>query len=172
MARRRWWKWLLVPAVLVLGSGLLDCNACARSIPPDARLAGHVSALCGIAEREVATPERGVHRLMRYLGDHGPDMLHDLGATVVLIERIDDDAAHDRRAREAHLRLRERVERCEEGWERFARAVENDPAARAAVDRNSERLVRTLQILLGAEAVPPLARWPRAWLETLGVRTR
>jgi len=163
MARRRsWWKLVLVLALIVLGGrGLLRCGGCASGTPPDARLARHFDRLCDVARDGVGAPERGVHRLMRYFGDHGPDMLEAFGQTLVVIERIDDDAAHDARARQARDRILAPLAACAETWQEFGEAIESDPRAAAALERGVERLARTLGILLGDDGLrAPLRGWP------------
>jgi len=149
MADHRGWWWKVIVIVvfgLVLARGWA-CGAGRRG--PDERLAQHFERLCKIAERGVDHPKDGVHRFMRYLGDHSPDMLADFAATLVLIERIDDDAAHDRRARTARDRMRAPLRACERTWEDFSDAVEDDPEAAAAFERGVNRLGRTLEIVLG-----------------------
>lgn len=154
MARRvSWWKLgsIVVLAVIVVSGGA--CGACRGDAPvePDRRLAAHLDRLCEVAEAGIDDPRAGVRRLMRYHGDHGPDMLEAFGATLVTIERIDDDEAHDRRARQARDRLQAPLLACGETWAEFAEAVEGDPEAAAILERGLDRLARTLEILLGAE---------------------
>lgn len=180
MARRfTWWWWKPVSAVLlaliVIRGGA--CGACAGAGPadPDERLAHHFERLCRIAERGVDEPEAGVRKMMRYYGDHGPDMLEDFGDMLVMIERIDDDEAHDRRARRARDRLHAPILACDETWEEFAQAVEADPEASKALERGINRLARTLEILSGADRGVHNPIDPRAMLrgfDSLGAAAR
>ena len=122
-----------------------------RRAAPDERLVAHMDATCEIARQNVDTPKKGVEKLFGYLGRHSPEMMEQFGALLVTIERIPDDEKHDRRAREAARRLREASRRCEQDWERFFVAVEEDPEARELFERGVERLGRTLEILFGGE---------------------
>lgn len=123
---------------------------------PDQKLVGHLDNLCEIAKDNVKTPDRGVERWFGYMGKHTPDMMKQLGATFVAIERVKDDDAHDRRARKAADRLHANLRKCEHHYERFFEAVESDPAASQRFARGMMRLGRTLEILLGMdEAVFP-----------------
>jgi hypothetical protein len=131
-----------------------------RGEAPDERLVGHLNATCAIAKHNVSTPERGVGELFSYLGEHSPRMMHAFGELLVLIERIEDDAAHDARAKQASRRLRGAALRCEPHWERFLLAVERDPRARARFERGVERLGRTLEILFGGKGAA-FPMWPR-----------
>jgi hypothetical protein len=153
MARRSTWWTLLSVAVLgviIVRGGA--CGACdAERTEPDQRLAAHLGKLCEIADDGAIDPRTGVRRMMKYYGDHGPDMLEAFGATLVTIERIDDDAAHDRRARVARDRIQQPLVACQETWQRFADAVEHDPEASATLERGVTRLGRTLEILFGEE---------------------
>lgn len=175
--RRAWWWWkpvlVVLLALVVIRGGA--CGACAGVAPaePDERLAKHLEKLCRIAEDGVDDPEAGVRKMMRYHGDHGPDMLEDFGDTLVLIERIDDDDEHDRRARRARDRIHAPLLACAETWDDFAQAVESDPEASAILERGVDRLARTLEILAGAgarDAVSPLD--PRALLRGFDVQAR
>lgn len=173
MARRiSWWKLVAMIVLAGVAVRVVACGGCAgRAAAPDERLAGHLRRLCTIAEDGIADPRTGVSRLMRYHGDHGPDMLADLGATLVVIERIGDDAAHDQRARVARDRLQAPLVACAATWQRFGEAVERDPEASAALERGLTRLGRTLEILFGGDGRAALAgpgAWPRVWRDLLG----
>jgi hypothetical protein len=149
-------RWIWVPvAVLALWWVWPE-----RGEAPDERLVGHLNATCSIAKDNVSSPERGVGELFSYLGEHSPQMMKEFGELLVLIERIDDDAAHDARAKKAAQRLRGALLRCEPHWERFLLAVEREPRARARFERGVERLGRTLEILFGGKgaAFAPLPR--------------
>ena len=144
-------KRLVLFLVVVLAFGLVwwmggDAN---RSKAPDDRLAGHARALCQIAEAGIEHPDDGVRKMFRYHGERGPDMARDWAELLVLIERIDDDRAHDARARKAAKRIHGQLGQCAPTMERFGRAVENDPAASARLERGMKRLNRTLEILFG-----------------------
>jgi hypothetical protein len=153
MARRFSWWWkpvsIVLLALIVVRGGA--CGACAGAgrPDPDERLGHHFERLCKVAEKGIADPKDGVRKMMRYYGDHGPDMLESFGATLVMIERIDDDAAHDRRARQARSRIQAPIIACDETWMEFAEAVEADPEASAILERGVDRLARTLEILFG-----------------------
>ncbi|MBZ0230756.1 MAG: hypothetical protein K8M05_00270 [Deltaproteobacteria bacterium] len=153
MARRSRFSWWMLVVVVVAGGLVMRggaCGACTRARPaPDERLAQHLRNLCEVAEDGAIEPRTGVRKLMRYYGDHGPDMLHAFGATLVTIERVADDAAHDARARVARDRIQRPLVECAETWERFAEAVENDREASETLERGLTRFGRTLEILFG-----------------------
>jgi len=149
-AMRRAWIWI---AVLVVG-GLAVRSGCSSEAPaPDERLAKQFRAICKITERHVDSPRAGVQQLSRYLGDHAPDLLHDWAELLVLIERIDDDEAHDDRARLAGRRFEKVLSPCHEAMSEFADAVEGDEEATRLLQHNLERLNRSIEIILtgGAE---------------------
>ena len=155
MARRSRFSWWMLVAVVVVGGVVVRggaCGAC-KSVrsEPDERLARHLRNLCEVAEDGAIEPRTGVLKLMRYYGDHGPDMLEAFGSTLVTIERIDNDDAHDKRARLARERIQRPLIECQETWQKFADAVERDPEASAALERGMTRLGRTLEILFGEE---------------------
>lgn len=174
MARRlAWWKPV---SLVVLGLVIVRGGACGggcdgpRRAAPDEQLAAHLGELCKVAARGIDDPQAGVRALMRYHGDHGPAMLEQLGATLVTIERVADDAAHDARARVARDRLAAPLVACAQTWEDFAVAVEGDPEASATLERGMQRLGRTLEILLGSGGGSggySLPRRPRALVERL-----
>jgi hypothetical protein len=155
MARRSRFTWWMLVVVAVVGGVVMRggaCGACNGVRPePDERLAQHLRNLCDVAEDGAIEPRTGVLKLMRYYGDHGPDMLHAFGATLVTIERIEDDGAHDKRARVARDRIQRPLAECEETWQEFANAVEADPEASAILERGVTRLGRTLEILFGEQ---------------------
>jgi hypothetical protein len=70
---------------------------------------------------------------------------------LVEIERIDDDRAHDERARTAVRRIHTPLAGCSDSLGRFAEAIDSNPAASDKFERAAERLERTLSILLGDE---------------------
>ena len=140
---------------------------------PDERIADHTRELCKIAKAGIEAPDDGVRRMFRYHGDKGPAMARDWAELLVLIERIDDDRAHDERARLAARRIHAPAARCAQTFQRFADAIERDPAAKQRLERGLERFSRTLEILFGGKrsaGVPaPLApAWPLG--ELLGER--
>jgi hypothetical protein len=125
---------------------------CLNKPAPDQKLAGRLDDLCDIARDGADKPEAGIRALGKYLGKHAGDLLGDFGDTVALIERVADDDAHDERARMARERISAPLLACERDWRRFEQAVENDPAARAVLDKAMTRLNRTLEILFGNRA--------------------
>lgn len=161
-------KWMLIGCALA-GVVAVRTVACAGGdrpkLEPDQRLAVHAQHLCAIAKAGVAQPRTGVVRMLRYHGDHAPDMAAALAETLVLIERIPDDRAHDARARVARDRLRAPVAACEETWQRFGDAVAKDPEAAAILERATTRLGRTFEIVFGHGQA--LGLDPRAWLAAL-----
>lgn len=144
-AMKRWWLVLVVLVVL----GLVWWTSRGSRSAPDERLAAHTRALCKIAGAGVEHPDDGVARLFRYYGDRGPAMARDWAELLVLIERIDDDRAHDQRAALAARRLHAPAAACAETFARFAEAVESDPAASARLERGVRRLSRTIEIIAG-----------------------
>lgn len=123
-----------------------------KSAAPDQKLVKHFDSICDIAEHHIDTPERGVKKIFRYLGKHSPHMLEQLGALFVEIERIEDDAKHDARARLAAKRFQKHAERCEEPMEKFWSAVERDPDAAELAARGFERFGRTIEIVFGGQS--------------------
>jgi hypothetical protein len=162
-----WLAAALVAGGLVYGArgGCLNTSHSA----PDEKLAKHFEETCEIARDNVRTPERGVRRLGRYLADN--NLIGNLGATIMTIERIDDDRAHDDRARLARDRLHEPLRACEHDWRKFAEAVEADPAAIALVERASRRLNRTLEIILQDQTID-LLHLPAQLEEALDAKLR
>lgn len=154
--------WLAV-ALVVGGVAYGRCFTRPGGAAPDEKLASELGEICDIARKNVDTPERGVRGLGRYLATH--NLVGDLGSMITMIERIDDDRAHDARARLARQRLVAPLRACEQDWMEFAEAVEDDPEARALVDRFGARLNRTLEILFGGDPLD-LRRLP-ARLERL-----
>ncbi len=161
--------WLLI-SFLVVGGTYAGARSCQSSKPdPDQRLAAHIHAICNIAEQNVDSPRPGVKKLMRYMGDHSPDMMHDWGATLVLIERIDDDRAHDERAGLAGRRLHRELGRCAEPLEEFFNAVDNDPEAAETLEHGLIRLNRTLEIIGNGGAAQLPARLGATLDRALGI---
>jgi hypothetical protein len=143
--------WLV--AILLLIGAVLLYRSCAASKPPDQQLADHFSSMCDIARRGIDAPERGIRELGRYLGEHTGDILGSFGDTIAAIEKIEDDADHDDRARVARDRLGPPLSSCADDWERFADAVESDRDAYRVLTRALARLDRTLEILLPSTRV-------------------
>lgn len=133
----------------VVGMATRGCSGCpgARRAP-DAMLGEQLEDLCGFAERGIEHPAAGVRSIGAYLVAHAGDMLKNFGDTIALIERIDDDKAHDERARVARDRLVRPIVACQDTWEQFALAVAEDEEALSLVVRASDRLARTLAIIL------------------------
>src|SRR5215510_15693808 len=113
--KRGWLFWLVVAIVVVVVMWL----RADRVRPPDQRIADHVRALCKIAEHGVDAPVEGVEQMFRYYGKRGPAIARDWAELLVLIERIEDDAAHDDRARRASLAIRMPAARCAETFMDF-----------------------------------------------------
>lgn len=144
MNAKRW-----VVAAVVVGGIVFAQRGCLNQLAPDEKLAEHLEALCGIARDHVESPEPGVRALGRYMGKHAGEMLGSVGSTVAIIERIEDDTKHDARARVARERIQTPLRACEADWARFGQAVENDPKAKALLDRGIRRINRTLEIVFG-----------------------
>ncbi len=148
MTTKAWLAAALVAAAVVYGARGCRPDA-ARA--PDEKLAHELTEMCDLARANLETPERGVRRLGHYLASH--NLVGELSSTVILIEQIENDRAHDARARLARKRLAASLQACERDWMKFAEAVEDDPEARALVDRFGVRLNRTLEILFGSQAL-------------------
>ena len=131
--------------VFALKGGCLNSTSNA----PDQRVAKRLGDVCDIARDNVKTPEKGVRKLGAYLDKNVDKLLGDYGAMFAAIERIPDDKKHDDRARVARDRLMKAA--CPRDMDRFANAIQNDPAAAALVERFMERLQRTLEIISGQE---------------------
>lgn len=144
-------KTVLVVGALVAGGVVFAKGGCltGSSPAPDQKLASHLDDMCKIAGANIDTPVRGVKKLGAYLEKHTGDIFGEWGDTLAAIERIPDDAKHDARARLARDRIHGSVGRCGAEWVAFFQAVQNDPDASAMVERFSERLSRTLEIIGG-----------------------
>jgi hypothetical protein len=140
-------RWKLVLLLLVIAAVWIYRGE--RSKAPDEKLAVHLQGICKIARSSSDAPEQGVRKLFRYFGRHSPIMMKEFGDTLVLIERIANDDAHDRRARLAGQRIRQPLQRCEEDLARFVTAIESSPEASALVERGAERMGRTLELMFG-----------------------
>lgn len=141
------WKISLV--VIAVGAAWLYQGEATKA--PDEKLAGHLSGICKIAKSNTRSPVKGVKGLFHYLGDHSATMMKEWGQTLVLIERIADDEAHDNRARMAGKRIRKPLIKCERDLERFFAAVESNPEASQLLEQGAQRLGRTLELISGAE---------------------
>lgn len=142
-------KGWLVTALVILGVVFIY-RGCLNQKAPDEELADHFEALCDIARDGAEAPEKGVRKLGRYLGKNLDDIFGSFGGMIATIERVEDDAKHDERARLARSRLAAPLRGCERDWDRFERAIENDPAALELVMHAMERLNRTIDILLSS----------------------
>ncbi len=137
--------WKVVLLVLVVGAVWLYRGG--ESKAPDEKLARHLSGICKIAKANANSPVKGVKSLFHFMGHHSSSMMKEFGDTLILIERIADDEAHDQRAREAGKRIQKPFKGCERDLERFVLAIENDEEASALMQRGSERLGRTLELI-------------------------
>ncbi|NVB83388.1 MAG: hypothetical protein HOV81_33760 [Kofleriaceae bacterium] len=147
-------KTALIVGALVAGGVVFARGGCLTegSTAPDQKLVGHLDDMCKIAGANVEKPVRGVKKLGKYLDKHAGDILGAWGDTLATIERIPDDKKHDDRARLARDRIHGSVGRCAPDWIAFITAVQNDPEASEMVERFSERLSRTLEIIGGNSA--------------------
>lgn len=144
--------WILISVAVAGGfAARAGCSSSERA--PDERLASHFASICRIADRHVESPQLGVQKLMRYLGDHAPEMLQQWGELLVLTERLDDDRAHDDRARLAGRRFARVLEPCAEPMAEFGEAVEEDPEANRLLQTGLNRLNRTLEIIFSGGAM-------------------
>jgi hypothetical protein len=160
--------WVL-GAVLAVGAGYTIQGGCLSSEDaPDARLAGHFEKMmCGIARDNIKTPEKGVRKLGRYLDKHAGEIFGAFGDMLATIERIPDDAKHDKRAEKARDRLQKPAIKCGRDWNRFGEAVANDPKAVELLERFNERLGRTFEIIFGNDDSFDLLQLPRQLTGTL-----
>ncbi len=144
-------KTALVLGALVAGGVVFAKGGCltGSTSAPDQKLAGHLDDMCKIADANLDAPVRGVKKLGGYLEKHTGDLFGAWGDTLAAIERIPDDDKHDARARVARDRIHGSIGRCASTWAAFFSAVQNDPEASALVERFSERLGRTLEIIGG-----------------------
>jgi hypothetical protein len=147
-------RWMVV--ALVSASAVFAYRGCLNQLDPDQKLGHHFASLCEVARDHVAAPAQGVQLLSRYLGKHAGEMLGELGSTLAIIERIDDDHAHDERAAIARDRIQAPLFACQADWQRFADAVAADPEASALIAHNVERLGRTLEIILSGAKLDAL----------------
>jgi hypothetical protein len=160
--------WIL-GALVAAGAGYTIQGGCLSSEDaPDARLAKHFDKMmCGIARDNIKTPERGVRKLGRYLDKHAGHIFGDFGDMLATIERIPDDAKHDRRAEKARERLHKPLIACARDWNRFGDAVANDPKAVELLERFNERLSRTFEIIFGEGQQLNLLHLPEQMTGTL-----
>lgn len=142
--------WFVVALVAAGATFAVKTTAgCLNKPAPDQKLAGRLDDLCEIARDGAAHPAAGVRALGKYMGKHAGDLLGELGDTVALIERISDDDAHDERARMARERIHAPLLACHRDWQKFGEAIEQNPEAKAMMDKAMVRLNRTLEILFG-----------------------
>ena len=160
-------RWIL--GVLVAGGVAFSIKGgCLSSEPaPDERLAKHFDGMCAIARDNVKTPERGVRKLGHYLDKHAGHIFGDFGDMLATIERIPDDAKHDKRAEKARERLQKPIIACARDWNRFGDAIGNDPKALALLERFNERLSRTFEIIFGEGREFDLLQLPQQMTGTL-----
>ena len=152
-------KFVGVIATVLLGwwwVGGGDDNELAKSGAPDQELAAHYDGLCKVIRSNVRSPKQGVEKMFAYLGRHSPAMFKLFGDTLVLIERTEDDEAHDKRAKKARNTMQAPLIRCAPHLEKFFGAVEQDPEASALLARGLERLGRTIEII--ASGMPESVR--------------
>lgn len=151
--------WIL--GALVVGGVVFTVKGgCLQSEPaPDERLAKHFDNMCVIARENIKTPERGVRKLGHYLDKHTRDMFGDFGDMLATIERIPDDAKHDRRAEKARNRLQRPIIACARDWNRFGEAVDNDPKALELIQHFNDRLSRTLEIIFSGAGLAGAERF-------------
>jgi hypothetical protein len=128
---------------------------------PDERLVARLDDLCEIARDNATSPERGVRKLGGYMAKHTGDLFADWGNTLAAIEKIQDDARHDARARLARDRIRASVGPCAGTWAKFSDAVERDPKAKALIDQFNVRFNRTLEIIFGKQQQLDLLNLPQ-----------
>ncbi len=138
-------------AALVAGGVVYTTRGCINQLDPDQKLAAHLGDLCEIARDNIKTPEHGLRGIGRYLLKHGGEMTGELGSTISMIEAIDDDKKHDKRAELARDRLL--AVRCGGDWERFMEAVDADPEAYELLEHHIQRLGRTLEIIIGTKTI-------------------
>lgn len=120
-----------------------------RDTDPDQKLAKQYGEICKIAEKGISKPHKGLQNLFGYYGKKGPTMMKNFGELLVLIERIEDDAAHDKRAALASRRMSKVLSKCERTFEAFGLAIEADEAASELWENKITRFARTLEILFG-----------------------
>ena len=137
-------SWLAIAAIA--GGAAYTAKGCLNRPAPDQKLAGQLEDMCEIARAGAADPVAGVTAYGRYLLGNAGDIAKNAVDMVTLIERIHDEGAHTERAIIARDRLR--AVHCSDDWERFHRAVEQDPEAKRLVQDAMERLDSTLQIIL------------------------
>lgn len=152
-------RWIAV-LVLVLVAAVIWSRDSKRPAQPDQKLVGHISDICKIAERGIESPYKGVQKLFSYYGQNTPNMFKEWGELLVTIERIKDDKAHDERARLAGRRLHNASVSCERTFERFGLAIENDPKASKLLERGTNRLGRTLELIFSGGAASSMSFLP------------
>jgi hypothetical protein len=128
--------------------GVVTIRGCTGNRAPDEKLADHFGDICKIAHDNIGSPSRGVTKLGNFFADHTGDMLGEFGDTIVLIEKVPGDQAHDDRARLARKRIVDGFS-CDQDWYEFWQAIEEDPEAADKVSRFEARYQRTIEIIFG-----------------------
>jgi hypothetical protein len=144
-------------AAAVLGGGLVVyARGCTLSkTDPDVRLGNHFDHMCQIARDNVKSPVKGVRALGGYLDKNFGDMHAAWGETIVMIERVDDEADHDERAREARDHIFGPVIDCVEDWNEFGEAVAENEEAMELVQHRADRVGRTFEIIFSSRSHHP-----------------
>jgi hypothetical protein len=142
-------KWKLIIGVSLCAATYLFWGGPQRSSDPDQKLAAQYGEICKIAKKGIAEPHKGLQTLFGYYGKNGPTMMKNFGELLVMIERIEDDAAHDKRAALASRRMSKVLIKCERTFEAFGLAIEADEAASELWEVKITRFARTLEILFG-----------------------
>tara|TARA_R110002096_G_scaffold408076_1_gene607105 strand:- start:19441 stop:19962 length:522 start_codon:yes stop_codon:yes gene_type:complete len=140
-------KWKLVLGISLFAATYLYWGGPQRSKAPDQKLAAQYGELCKIAKNGISEPHQGLQDLFGYYGKSGPNMLKNFGDLLVMIERIEDDGAHDKRAALASKRMSKVLIKCERTFEAFAVAVQSDEKASELLEAKLTRFARTLEIL-------------------------
>lgn len=149
---------LVIVLLAMATRGCLGCGGSRRA--PDAVLGGRLEELCKLADRGIDDPVKGVRSIGAFLVAHTGDMLKNFGDTIAVIEQVANGEAHDERAHVARDRLLGPLVACEDTWAQFAVAVARDEDAAALVERASERLNRTLAIILSGSSFRSLRELP------------
>lgn len=146
--KAKWVVTVLIAAGVVLG--IRSSNGCgSTSKDPDEKLVAHLEDVCEIMRDHRDVPVVGLRKLGRYLYKHTGDIYGNGVQIIAFIEGIEDDDAHDERARLARDRIDDWANGCAADWFLFWQAVEADPEATELVDRTEERVQRTIDILSG-----------------------
>ena len=149
-AKRRW-----VLLAVVGAAGLFVLHRMEGCEPED-DLATHLDELTGLMKKHVRNPRQGVTRVFDYNQEHVAGMLQSWGEIIASLDRIEKDAARQRRGARIVKVLKPALERFKAAADPFFDAVGRDPEARRAMEQRLARLKPLEDLFRSLGAAP---RW-------------